>query len=41
VAKLDVPAEMHDGTVLRADVYRTGGTDPHPVLLIRNPVIPL
>ena len=33
----NVPVEMRDGTVLRADVYRTEGTDPHPVLLIRNP----
>ena len=50
MAKLDVPAvaitgernapaEMRDGTVLRADIYRTD-TDPvvaRPVLLIRNP----
>jgi predicted acyl esterase len=24
--EFDVPAEMRDGTVLRADVYRPGGT---------------
>ncbi|MFI1030655.1 CocE/NonD family hydrolase [Streptomyces sp. NPDC020951] len=33
----DVPAEMRDGTVLRADVYRPGGTGPWPVLLARLP----
>lgn len=35
--ELDVPAEMRDGTVLRADVYRPGGTGPWPVLLARLP----
>ncbi|MEU3614415.1 CocE/NonD family hydrolase [Streptomyces sp. NPDC006872] len=35
--EFDVPAEMHDGTVLRADVYRPGGTGPWPVLLARLP----
>lgn len=25
--EFDVPAQMRDGTVLRADVYRPGGTD--------------
>ncbi|MGW3750779.1 CocE/NonD family hydrolase [Streptomyces sp. NPDC005134] len=35
--ELDVPAEMRDGTVLRADVYRPGGTGPWPVLLSRLP----
>ncbi|MET7479127.1 CocE/NonD family hydrolase [Streptomyces sp. NPDC005648] len=33
----DVPAEMRDGTVLRADVYRPVGTGPWPVLLSRLP----
>jgi putative CocE/NonD family hydrolase len=33
----DVPARMRDGTVLRADVYRPGGTGPWPVLLSRLP----
>ena len=48
VAKLDVPAvaiaaehnapvEMRDGTVLRADIYRTAAAGSRPVLLIRNP----
>lgn len=35
--EFDVPAEMRDGTVLRADVYRPGGTGPWPVLLARLP----
>ncbi|WP_432194471.1 CocE/NonD family hydrolase [Streptomyces sp. bgisy027] len=35
--EFDVPAEMHDGTVLRADVYRPGGSGPWPVLLSRLP----
>ncbi|MEU3782780.1 CocE/NonD family hydrolase [Streptomyces sp900129855] len=35
--EFDVPAEMRDGTVLRADVYRPGGTGPWPVLLTRLP----
>lgn len=37
VAERNVPAEMRDGTVLRADIYRTNGAHSHPVLLIRNP----
>ena len=48
MAKLDVPVvsirgerntpiEMRDGTVLRADIFRTDSADSHPVLLIRNP----
>jgi predicted acyl esterase len=36
--EFDVPAEMRDGTVLRADVYRPGGSGPWPVLLSRLPV---
>ena len=35
--EVDVPAQMRDGTVLRADVYRPGGTGPWPVLLARLP----
>ncbi|WP_045561701.1 CocE/NonD family hydrolase [Streptomyces sp. FxanaA7] len=35
--EFDVPAEMRDGTVLRADVYRPGGSGPWPVLLSRLP----
>ncbi|WP_405969261.1 hypothetical protein OG496_01880 [Streptomyces sp. NBC_00988] len=34
--EFDVPAEMRDGTVLRADVQRPGGTGPWPVLLSRR-----
>jgi uncharacterized protein len=48
MAKLDVPAvsitaarnvpiQARDGTVLRADIYRTAAADSQPVLLIRNP----
>jgi putative CocE/NonD family hydrolase len=33
----NAPAEMRDGTVLRADVYRPALGGPFPVLLIRNP----
>ena len=33
----DVPAEMRDGTVLRADVYRPAGGTPAPVLVCRTP----
>lgn len=35
--ELDVTAEMRDGTVLRADVYRPVGLGPWPVLLQRTP----
>lgn len=48
MAKLDVPAgtitvernapiEVRDGTVLRADIFRTAAGGSHPVLLVRNP----
>jgi len=33
----DVPVEMRDGTVLRADVYRPDSDDTWPVLLQRTP----
>jgi uncharacterized protein len=33
----DVPATMHDGTVLRANVYRPSGEGRWPVLLRRTP----
>ena len=33
----DVPVEMRDGTVLRADVYRPESAAPWPVLLQRTP----
>ena len=35
--EVDVPAQMRDGTVLRANVYRPGGEGPWPVLLARTP----
>nr|WP_269066338.1 CocE/NonD family hydrolase [Streptomyces spinoverrucosus] len=35
--EFDVPANMRDGTVLRSDVYRPGGSGPWPVLLSRLP----
>jgi uncharacterized protein len=35
--KFDVEAEMRDGTVLRANVYRPSGDGPWPVLLTRLP----
>jgi hypothetical protein len=33
----DVPCELRDGTVLRADVYRPAADGRHPVLLLRTP----
>ena len=33
----DVPVEMRDGTVLRADIYRPESAEPVPVLLQRTP----
>jgi len=33
----DVPMRMRDGTVLRADVYRPGGTGRVPAILVRTP----
>ncbi len=33
----DVPAEMRDGAVLRADIYRPGDMQRHPAILIRTP----
>lgn len=33
----DVPVEMRDGTVLRADIYRPDSSDTFPVLLQRTP----
>ena len=33
----DVPVEMRDGTILRADVYRPDSNDRFPVLLQRTP----
>ncbi len=33
----DVPAEMRDGTVLRADVYRPRAAGPAPTLVCRTP----
>ena len=33
----DVPAQMRDGTVLYADVYRPDASGDYPVLLLRGP----
>ena len=33
----NTPIGKRDGTVLRADIFRTDSADSHPVLLIRNP----
>ena len=33
----DVPVEMDDGTVLRADVFRPDDDDRHPVLMTHGP----
>ncbi len=33
----DVPAEMHDGTILYSDIYRPVGLQSAPVLLVRTP----
>jgi len=35
--EIDVPVEMRDGTVLRADVYRPAGDGPWPVIVARTP----
>lgn len=35
--ELDVPIEMRDGTILRADVWRPEGPGPWPVLVVRLP----
>jgi predicted acyl esterase len=37
VVERDVPAEMRDGTILRADVYRPSSGGPFPVVLMRLP----
>lgn len=33
----DVPIELEDGTILRADVYRPDDREPHPVILSYGP----
>jgi len=33
----NVPVEMRDGTVLRADIYRPEDRAKHPAILIRTP----
>ncbi|NQT18456.1 MAG: CocE/NonD family hydrolase [Planctomycetes bacterium] len=33
----NVPAEMRDGTILRADVHRPDRGGPYPVLVMRTP----
>jgi putative CocE/NonD family hydrolase len=35
--EFDAPAEMRDGTVLRANIFRPRGDGPHPVALSRTP----
>lgn len=35
--KTDVPFEMRDGTLLRADVYKPEGAGRFPVILVRTP----
>jgi putative CocE/NonD family hydrolase len=37
VVEFDVPAQMRDGVILRADVYRPPGTGSFPTLLVRTP----
>jgi putative CocE/NonD family hydrolase len=37
VVERDVPAEMRDGSILRADVYRPSSGGPFPVILMRLP----
>ncbi|WP_263433731.1 CocE/NonD family hydrolase [Arthrobacter sp. StoSoilB13] len=35
--EFDAPAQMRDGVVLRADVYRPAGEGPWPTLVVRTP----
>src|SRR5690349_2243133 len=37
VVENDVAVTMRDGTTLRADIQRPGGTGPFPVLVYRTP----
>lgn len=37
ITEVNVPVEMKDGTVLRANIYRPYGNGPWPVLLTRSP----
>jgi len=37
IVDFDVPAKMHDGTILRANIYRPAGVGKWPVLLTRLP----
>ncbi len=37
IVERDLEARMHDGTVLRADVYRPDGPGKFPVVLQRTP----
>ncbi len=37
IVEYDVPVEMRDGTVLRADVFRPAGDGPWPVIVARTP----
>jgi hypothetical protein len=37
ITERDVPVEMRDGTILRADVHRPDRGGPYPVLVLRTP----
>ncbi len=37
VTEFDVPAEMRDGTILRANIFRPASGGPYPVALTRTP----
>lgn len=37
LATHNAPAQMRDGTILRADIYRAAGGGPFPVFLVRTP----
>ena len=37
IVEFDIPVEMRDGVVLRADIYRPDTEGPYPVLLTRTP----
>jgi len=33
----NIPMEMRDNTLLRADIYRPDDRDRHPAILVRTP----
>ncbi len=37
ITELDVPAEMRDGTILRANIFRPDGPGRFPAILLRTP----